>query len=164
MTLFESCSGYCSLRSSYCRSPVNFLFRIPRCLPAGVVIGLLPAAPSISIDPATCLAPFIAPAIVDAAYDFLSARRFRAPIVAYAILAVVLMAIAVGLISMSFLGIPLAAGIVRGAIVAPPDAAAATASLRNFRLPRRTDAVLKGESLFNDATAPASLRWWTPCS
>jgi len=40
-----------------------------------------------------------------------------------------------------------------GAIVGPPDAAAAVATLINYCLPRRTDAVLKGESLFNDATA-----------
>jgi CPA1 family monovalent cation:H+ antiporter len=57
------------------------------------------------------------------------------------------------LIARSFLDLPLAAGIALGAIVAPPDAAAATAVLRKFCLPRRTDTVLKGESLFNDATA-----------
>src|SRR6202044_4261268 len=37
--------------------------------------------------------------------------------------------------------------------VSPPEGAAATAVLRKFSLPRQTDAVLKGESLFNDATA-----------
>ncbi len=122
---------------------------------AGVVLALVPAAPTISIDPSTSLALFIAPAIVDAAYDFPlgSARRFRAPLVTYAIFAVVLTAIIVAVIAKSFLGLPLAAGIVLGAIVAPPDASAAIASLSNFRLPRRTDAVLKGEGLFNDATA-----------
>src|SRR5262249_22592663 len=40
-----------------------------------------------------------------------------------------------------------------GAIVAPPDAAAAAAVLRQFRPPRRIMAVLQGESLLNDATA-----------
>jgi CPA1 family monovalent cation:H+ antiporter len=48
---------------------------------------------------------------------------------------------------------PLAAAIALGAIVAPPDAAAAVAMLSRFSLPRRTVTVLKGESLLNDATA-----------
>lgn len=156
MTLFESLLVLLLLAIILLQVARKLSLPYPAMLAAaGVAIGLLPAGPSILIDPATCLALFIAPAIVDAAYDFPlgSARRFRAPIVAYAIAAVVLTAITVGFITRSFLAIPLAAGIVLGAIVAPPDAAAATASLRNYRLPRRTDAVLKGESLFNDATA-----------
>lgn len=48
---------------------------------------------------------------------------------------------------------PLAAALALGAIVAPPDAAAATAVLRTFPLPRRTMALLQGESLLNDVTA-----------
>jgi CPA1 family monovalent cation:H+ antiporter len=50
-------------------------------------------------------------------------------------------------------GMPLAAAITLGAIVAPPDAAAASAVLTKFPLPRRTMAILQGESLLNDATA-----------
>jgi CPA1 family monovalent cation:H+ antiporter len=50
-------------------------------------------------------------------------------------------------------GLPIAAAIALGAIVAPPDAAAASAVLREFSLPRRTLSVLQGESLLNDAVA-----------
>jgi CPA1 family monovalent cation:H+ antiporter len=50
-------------------------------------------------------------------------------------------------------GLPLAAACVLGAIVAPPDAAAAVAVLGTVSMPRRTIGVLKGESLFNDAIA-----------
>src|SRR5207245_427688 len=39
------------------------------------------------------------------------------------------------------------------AIVAPPDAVAAAAVLRQFRPPRRIVAILQSESLLNDATA-----------
>ncbi|HEX6773342.1 MAG TPA: cation:proton antiporter [Acidobacteriaceae bacterium] len=122
---------------------------------AGVVVALVPGAPSFSIDPATGLALFIAPAVIDAAFDFPpgAPRRFVAPLVAFAVVAVVLTAVVVAWIAHSFLGLPLAAGIALGAIVAPPDAAAATAVLRRFSIPRNVDAVLKGESLFNDATA-----------
>ncbi len=50
-------------------------------------------------------------------------------------------------------GLPLAAAVALGAIVAPPDAAAATAMLDRFTLPRQTYVILKGESLLNDAVA-----------
>jgi len=52
-----------------------------------------------------------------------------------------------------FLGLPIAAALALGAIVAPPDAVAATAVLGSVSIPRSSDAVLRGESLFNDATA-----------
>jgi NhaP-type Na+/H+ or K+/H+ antiporter len=122
---------------------------------AGVIVAIIPGAPSFSIDPATCLALFIAPAVVDAAFDFPlgATRRFVAPLVTYAVLAVVLTTAVVAWIACVFLHLPVAAGVALGAMVSPPDAAAATAVLRKFSLPRQTDAVLKGESLFNDATA-----------
>jgi monovalent cation/hydrogen antiporter len=122
---------------------------------AGVIVALIPGTPIIPIEPSTYLALFIAPALVDAAYDFPpgATRRFLAPLIAYAVVAVILTTCVVAGIASTFLGLPLAAAVVLGAIVAPPDAAAATAVLRNFSIPRSMDAVLKGESLFNDATA-----------
>ena len=50
-------------------------------------------------------------------------------------------------------GIPWPAAIALGAIVAPPDAAAATAVLTQLRPPHRILVILQGESLFNDASA-----------
>src|SRR6201986_5175899 len=122
---------------------------------AGVIVALIPGAPIIPIQPSTYLALFIAPALVDAAYDFPpeAPRRFLAPLIAFAVVSVILTACVVAGIAVTFLGLPLAAAVALGAIVAPPDAAAATAVLRNFSLPRNMDSVLKGESLFNDATA-----------
>jgi len=64
---------------------------------------------------------------------------------------------AVALIGWKLAGLPLAAAIALGAIVAPPDAAAAAAVLRQFRPPRRLMAVLQGESLLNDANRAAGL-------
>jgi CPA1 family monovalent cation:H+ antiporter len=49
--------------------------------------------------------------------------------------------------------LPWPAAIALGAIVAPPDAAAAIAVLRQLRAPHRVFVILEGESLFNDATA-----------
>src|SRR5262249_57846991 len=50
-------------------------------------------------------------------------------------------------------GMPWSAAIALGAIVAPPDAIAATAIMRRFAVPRQVVTILEGESLLNDATA-----------
>ena len=55
-------------------------------------------------------------------------------------------------------GLPLAAAFALGAVVAPPDAVAATALARRVRMPRRIVNILEGESLVNDATALVALR------
>ena len=64
----------------------------------------------------------------------------------------------VGLVAFWLLPIPLAAAFAFGAVVAPPDAVAATAIARRIGLPRRVVTVLEGESLLNDATALVALR------
>ncbi|NIJ33327.1 cation:proton antiporter [Sphingomonas oligoaromativorans] len=122
---------------------------------AGVIVALVPGAPHLPIDPETALALFIAPALMDSAFDFPigTARRFWAPLLAYAVGGVVVTTALVAWAGWAVAGLPLAAAIVLGAIVAPPDAAAATAVLSSMAIPRRTDTVLRGESLFNDAAA-----------
>ncbi|NNG18082.1 Na+/H+ antiporter [Naumannella sp. ID2617S] len=67
-------------------------------------------------------------------------------------------AVGVGLVVWRVLGVPFAAAFAIGAVVAPPDAVAATAVARQIGLPRRVVTVLEGESLVNDATALVSLR------
>ncbi|MEP7160676.1 MAG: Na+/H+ antiporter [Dermatophilaceae bacterium] len=64
----------------------------------------------------------------------------------------------VGVVAWVILPIPLAAGFALGAIVAPPDAVAATSIARQVGLPRRVVTVLEGESLVNDASALVALR------
>ncbi|WOQ17176.1 cation:proton antiporter [Raineyella sp. W15-4] len=56
------------------------------------------------------------------------------------------------------LDVPWPAAFAIGAVVAPPDAVAATAVARQVGLPRRVVTILEGESLVNDATALVSLR------
>ncbi len=129
------------------------------CL-SGVAVAALPwapdfPAPDITLDPQLALALFVAPALVDVAYDtpVSSLRRNWAPLLALAAVAVILTTAAVAWIGIALAGLPIAAAIAMGAIVAPPDAAAAAAMLGRFALPRRTVAVLQGESLLNDAVA-----------
>jgi CPA1 family monovalent cation:H+ antiporter len=122
---------------------------------AGVGLALIPGAPQIAFDPHIALALFIAPALVDAAYDFplRAVWRLWRPLFALAVVAVLLSAGAVAWLGVAMAGLPIYAALALGAIVAPPDAAAATAVLSSVRMPRRTIAVLKGESLLNDAAA-----------
>jgi monovalent cation/hydrogen antiporter len=54
--------------------------------------------------------------------------------------------------------LPWAVALAIGAVVAPPDAVAATAIGRRIGLPRRITTILEGESLLNDATALVALR------
>jgi monovalent cation/hydrogen antiporter len=122
---------------------------------AGVVVALVPGTPAIELEGHTALALFIAPILLDAGFDFPLAaiRRFWRPLVALAVVAVLLTTGVVAWIGWQFAGLPLAAAVTLGAIVAPPDAAAATTVLRSASLPRRTVQVLTGESLLNDASA-----------
>ena len=122
---------------------------------AGACVAALPWVPEIDMEPRLALALFIAPALLDAAYDLppRELRRHWLPLTWLALIAVVLTTAAVAWVGWAWAGMPLAAAIALGAIVAPPDAAAATAVLNNFPLPRRTMAILQGESLLNDATA-----------
>ena len=64
---------------------------------AGVALALIPGTPQIALDPHTALALFIAPALVDAAFDFPvgAVRRFWRPLFALAVVAVMLSAGAV---------------------------------------------------------------------
>ncbi|CAM5710519.1 CPA1 family monovalent cation:H+ antiporter OS=Streptomyces albaduncus OX=68172 GN=FHS32_004813 PE=3 SV=1 [Streptomyces griseoloalbus] len=55
-------------------------------------------------------------------------------------------------------GLPATAALVFGAVVAPPDAVAATAVARRVGLPSRITTILQAESLFNDATAITAFR------
>ena len=66
---------------------------------------------------------------------------------------------AVALLAHYFMGLPLAAGFVLGAIISPPDAIAATAIAERLKIPRRIVTILEGESLVNDATALVAYRF-----
>jgi Na+/H+ antiporter len=122
----------------------------------GAVLAFLPGAPKFSIDPGVALALFVAPVLLDAAYDA-SPRDLRDNWVAVASLAVVsvlLTTFAVAVVVRALVpAMPWAAAITLGAIVSPPDAAAATAVLRQLRPPHRILTILEGESLLNDASA-----------
>src|SRR5687767_2403134 len=112
--------------------------------------------PTVTLDPELALALFVAPVLLDAAFDA-SPRDLRAnwrAVASLALGAVALTVVAVALVTRALVpAMPWAAAIALGAIVAPPDAAAATAVLRQLKPPHRILTILQGESLLNDATA-----------
>src|SRR5918992_3840323 len=123
---------------------------------AGAGLALVPGTPTVTLDPELALALFIAPVLLDAAFDA-SPRDLREhwrPVASLALIAVALTVIAVALtVRWLVPEVPWAAAIALGAIVAPPDAAAATTVLRQLHPPHRVLVILEGESLFNDASA-----------
>jgi Na+/H+ antiporter len=122
----------------------------------GALLAFGPGAPSFAVPPELALALFVAPILLDAAYDA-SPRDLRdnwLPLTSLVVVAVVLTTAAVAVIVRTLVpGMPWAPAIVLGAVVAPPDAAAATAVLRQLRPPQRLLTILEGESLLNDASA-----------
>src|SRR5271156_5140688 len=122
----------------------------------GVLVALLPDSPRISLEPDLALALFVAPVLMDAAFDN-SLRDLREnwiPIVSLVFIAVAVTTIAVAVVARWLVpSMPWPVAIVLGAAVAPPDAAAATAVLKEVRLPRRLMTILEDESLLNDASA-----------
>jgi Na+/H+ antiporter len=122
----------------------------------GLCLAFAPGLPDLTLDPELTLALFVAPVLLDAAYDA-SLRDLKDnwwPVASLTLIAVGLTVASVALVIRLFLpDIPWPAAVALGAIVAPPDASAASAVLRTLRLPHRMLVILEGESLFNDASA-----------
>src|ERR1044071_6446367 len=122
----------------------------------GALLALLPTPASFTVPPELALALFIAPVRQDAAYDA-SPRDLMdnwAPLTSLVVFAVGLTTAAVAVVARTLVPeMPWASAIALGAVVAPPDAAAATAVLRPLRPPHRILTILEGESLLNDASA-----------
>jgi monovalent cation/hydrogen antiporter len=122
----------------------------------GVLLAFVPHGPSWTLEPDLALALFVAPVLLDAAYDT-SLRDLRdnwLPVSTLVFLAVGVTTAVVAVLARWLVpDMPWAAAIALGAIVAPPDAAAATAILRQVNLPYRILKILEGESLLNDASA-----------
>jgi len=122
---------------------------------AGIALAIIPGLPRIELAPELVLLGMLPPLIYSAGVA-MSWREFRfnlRPISLLAFGCVVFTTCAVAAATHWLLDLPLAVGFVLGAIVAPPDAVAPLAIVRNLGLPRRLVVVLEGEGLANDATA-----------
>ncbi|MGH3361052.1 MAG: cation:proton antiporter, partial [Nocardioides sp.] len=128
---------------------------------AGIGVSFVPGVPELQLHPDVVLFGLLPPLLYAAALqtslvDFTANRR---PILLLSVGLVVFTAVGVGVLVHAVLpGTSWPAAFAIGAVVAPPDAVAATSIGRRIGLPRRLVTILEGESLLNDATALVSLR------
>jgi Na+/H+ antiporter len=126
----------------------------------GVGLSFLPVdnIPELSSD--LVLIGFLPPLLYAAAIrtSVIDFRANRRSIAQLSVLLVVVTALGIGLITWLILPVSFPVAFALGAVVAPPDAVAATTIARRVGLPRRLVTILEGESLVNDATAITCLR------
>lgn len=127
----------------------------------GVLLSVAPFIPEYEFNPEVVLLGILPPLLYSAAYNtsFIDFRNKKGTIASLSVGLVIATTLTVGLVTWWLLpGVPLAAALALGAVVAPPDAVAATAIARRVGMPRGIVQVLEGESLVNDATALTALR------
>lgn len=146
---------------------VTFLAKVtnlpaPLCLiVVGVAVSFVPGVPEYALNPDVVLIGLLPPllyatAIRTSLVDF---RANRGPIGLLSVGLVAFTTLGVGVVAWLVIpGLSLAAAFALGAVVAPPDAVAATAVARRVGMPRTIVRVLEGESLVNDAAALVALR------
>jgi CPA1 family monovalent cation:H+ antiporter len=128
---------------------------------AGVAASFLPFVPQVHLEPDVVLFGLLPPllystAITSSLVDFNANRR---SILLLSVGLVVFTTLGVGVLVHELVpGLHWPIAFALGAVVAPPDAVAATSIGRHIGLPRRVVTILEGESLFNDATALVSLQ------
>ena len=103
---------------------------------------------------------FLPPLLYSAAIrtSIIDFRHNLRPIAYLSVLLVLITALGVGVVAWWLLPVSFPVALALGAVVAPPDAVAATSIARSVGLPRRVVTILEGESLVNDATAITCLR------
>jgi CPA1 family monovalent cation:H+ antiporter len=128
----------------------------------GLALGLLPGLPAIELEPDVVFLLLLPPILFGAAFNT-PIRDFKAnarPIGLLAIGLVLFTMAVVGLVANVLLPeLGIAAALALGAIVAPPDAVAATSIFQRLHVPRRIVTILEGESLINDAAALIAYRF-----
>ncbi|GAA2026114.1 Na+/H+ antiporter [Terrabacter terrae] len=126
----------------------------------GILGSYLPFVPEVALSPDVVLLGILPPLLYAAAIQtsLVDFRNNKGVILSLSVGLVLFTALGVALFLRWALGLEFGVAFAIGAVVAPPDAVAATAIGRRIGLPRRLVAILEGESLVNDATALVSLR------
>lgn len=123
---------------------------------AGIAIGFIPSLPNIELNPEIVFLIFLPPLLYDAAFN-ISFTEFKTNINTIGTLAI-------SLVFITTLGIAVAAhyiipgmtwplSFVLGAILSATDAVAAMSITKGLGLSHKTNTILEGESLVNDASA-----------
>lgn len=127
----------------------------------GLIVALVPGLPAVQFEPQLIFLVFIPPLLYRASL-LASYRDMRAnlrPILLLGVGHVLFVTAAVAWVAhLAVPGLPWAPAFALGAVVSPPDVAAATAFLRRLPVPRRIVTILEGESMVNDAAAIVAYR------
>jgi len=140
----------------------RFQLPTPALLVAGgLAVALVPGLPVVRFDPQLVFLVFIPPLLYRASL-LASYRDVRAnfrPILSLGVGHVLFATLVVACVAhYAVPELPWASAFALGAVVSPPDVAAATAFLRRLPLPRRVVTILEGESMINDAAAIVAYR------
>ncbi|GLY28022.1 Na+/H+ antiporter [Kineosporia sp. NBRC 101731] len=140
----------------------RFSLSAPLLLTAfGLVLSFVPGMPTLPLEPDVVLEGLLPPLLYATALrtPWVDLRRNKRPIALLSVGLVLFTAFAVAFVVKLVLPeVPFAIALALGAVVAPPDAVAASAVARRVAMPRQVVTLLEGESLLNDATALVLLR------
>jgi monovalent cation/hydrogen antiporter len=139
-------------------------FRVPTpsvLVAGGLVAALVPGLPNVQFDPQLVFLVFIPPLLYRTSLlaSYRDVRASLGPILSLGVGHVLFATAAVACIAHAAVpGLPWPSAFALGAVVSPPDVAAATAFTRRLPLPRRVVTILEGESMMNDAAAIVAYR------
>lgn len=129
---------------------------------AGIAVGFVPSLPAIDINPEIIFLIFLPPLLYDAAFN-ISFKEFKTNINTIFTLAITLVFItAIGIAVVAHYMIPgmsWPVSFVLGAILSATDAVAAMSITKGLGLSHKTNTILEGESLVNDASALVAYRF-----
>src|SRR5579871_723201 len=148
-----------------CLSAIADRIRLPYpilLIIAGIVVSFIPALPDIELDPQIIFLIFLPPLLYDAAFN-ISYSEFKTNRNTIGVLAI-------SLVFITTLGIAVVAhylipgmdwplSFVLGAILSATDAVAAMSITKGLGLSHKTQTILEGESLVNDASALVAYRF-----
>jgi monovalent cation/hydrogen antiporter len=122
---------------------------------AGLLVALLPRFPPVHVPP-DVVSLVVLPPLLYAASEELPWRDLRAvwrPVAVLAVGLVLASAAAVAAVTWAVASVPVSLAFVLGAVLASTDPVAVSALGRRLSLPPQVQALVQGESLFNDATS-----------
>jgi Na+/H+ antiporter len=129
---------------------------------AGIAIGFIPSLPKIEINPEIIFLIFLPPLLYDAAFN-ISPSQFKTNINTISTLAISLVFITVTGVAViaryCIPGMTWPLGFVLGSVLSATDAVAAMSITKGLGLSHKTNTILEGESLINDASALVAYRF-----
>ena len=129
---------------------------------AGIIIGFIPSIPDAELDPDVIFLIFLPPLLYDAAFN-ISFREFKMNLNTIGTLAIPLVFITTcGIALIAHYCIPgmnWPLSFVLGATLSATDAVAAISITKGLGLSHKTNTILEGESLINDASALVAYRF-----